>query len=656
MGNRAACPAASSRLDGLVVWRVREAEGGVILDATDPLGRDETGTGVEVTLFPEDIEQRISPRARSSTAAELLGVMAHLSAAAPSQETDKLPDSKKPSRTKGVSALFWDPRPAAQALAPLVPFSITHSATQPSPTSPQNGRPVDAAFVAAPLALHNTAPAALTAVEAPERCDNRAVALSEIAGAIRSGQKVPSPAEKARLSAGDGLAVQLPVGVVVSLSCSTKVCVGLRPFRPQPVPTPTDGDAASRWPIAGASIPRVALGRPAMYLVAVCPYGGGNEWAVQRRYRAFVSLRSRVHEAGGVSGEPPFPPKTWRKPEGLEDGRRKMLQKWLRHLVAVCQGNDCVLVSGGVRAAVLNFLGAEGACSLPPVGVKAGLLKLRRQSPGAKVGINYSVQGVVTQVMPGGPAAVAGVEPGMRLLSVAGVSVCNDSQVRDAFNQADRDFVITVTMPAQPTSSGPRGVRVHGSGKRGSGGLRRSASPGSQGSSFSSKRVSFSGDPPVTFVEKAAADSWEPSTGQAVVLTGLRELADLNGKRGVVVARIADRFKWHVRLQATGEEVLINLTNMKPIEEPLRRSRGRAGSGGANQPPAAATNVIEGVSDTAVIGADTVREQVSSVGETENPKITDSSPASPAASPESGKSADVVEGGEDRTDSIPAAA
>eukprot|EP01065_Artemidia_motanka_P047845 TRINITY_DN7580_c0_g1_i1.p1 TRINITY_DN7580_c0_g1~~TRINITY_DN7580_c0_g1_i1.p1 ORF type:complete len:734 (+),score=207.87 TRINITY_DN7580_c0_g1_i1:56-2257(+) len=63
------------------------------------------------------------------------------------------------------------------------------------------------------------------------------------------------------------------------------------------------------------------------------------------------------------------------------------------------------------------------------------------RQPGEKVGVNY-VGCVITRVQDGGPAAAAGLEPGMRILAIAGFPVDRDEEARDAFLAAGPDFTV----------------------------------------------------------------------------------------------------------------------------------------------------------------------------------------------------------------------
>eukprot|EP01062_Namystynia_karyoxenos_P006146 TRINITY_DN1214_c2_g1_i1.p1 TRINITY_DN1214_c2_g1~~TRINITY_DN1214_c2_g1_i1.p1 ORF type:complete len:775 (+),score=169.35 TRINITY_DN1214_c2_g1_i1:76-2325(+) len=590
----------SARLQGLVVWHVRHRPqvlgDEVVLTASDPLGRDRDGLGVRVTLRAQG-DGRYVPGAtsggsvHSDSSVQLRTapyVYGELSAAAPlaslswterdrsSQQAEEglLGDGR-------VGAMWWAPKVAHAALAPLVPFRICHARMK-------DGR---LNCTAAPLALPWPAAAALSRVHVPTRCDTDARTLEQLAASLSPSPGGGSKKRPGGLGSAHGFwtgEARDLVSAALWAGAGTALTVSLSPHAPDPLPPPPLAAADSdwlRWPIAGVAIPDAReQQRPVLYTVAACTYGGGPPWAVQRRYSAFWRLKQRV-DASGDAVPAPFPPKTRWLPGarelGLVEARRRALETWLQAVIARCGSQSGA--TEALRVAVLCFVGGEVGAALPPKTFPVMLRPVRRLRVTDKVGVSYSHRGVVSAVQPGGPAACAGLEPGMRLLSVAGQAVATDSAVHAAFIAAGRDFVVLATEPPQQQqpqqadgafssmeSRGQRGSIL--SGRRASrGSLGRQSPLGSRGepgdpsvsgrSWTSSKRVSFR-EAAETVVTFEPSEDPTPVPGQQVTLQGLVALHDLNGQRAIVVAYNKERDKWHIRLDGSQEEVLVNLKNI----------------------------------------------------------------------------------------------
>eukprot|EP01065_Artemidia_motanka_P041444 TRINITY_DN5371_c2_g1_i1.p1 TRINITY_DN5371_c2_g1~~TRINITY_DN5371_c2_g1_i1.p1 ORF type:complete len:761 (+),score=189.14 TRINITY_DN5371_c2_g1_i1:57-2285(+) len=556
----------SSRLQGLVVWRVvhdkRGAVDEVTLTATDPLGRDGEGCGVEVTLrgqgdgHKSSVRTATSARSSGSDSSFARGadwVYCRLYGCSP------LSALNMPERTRQDRVVMWHCS-AAAALAPLVPFRVSGARLQDG----------ELTCVLAPLALPCPTVASLCRVRVPTGYVTDEKALRQLLSTMAStapGTVLTDSRRRSRRLSGEG--IENREGIVIAvLGASGGLAVTVTPHRPVPIDPPSQADAdaaARRWPVAGVAIPQTGTrrGRPTMYSVAVSPYNGGPQWAVQRRYSSFRYLH-QVTEGLGVTVAVPFPGRKLLRRSGNEpacfiEARRRALQSWLQALVASC---DQPRANRELAAAVLGFVGGNGGCAVPAQEWIVTVRSVKKGSAG-KVGISYGPRGDISGVQPGGAAAGAGLEAGMRLLSVAGAAVCNDAAAQAAFAEAGSTFVVvTAEMPGTPHRSMRSSHSILS--KRLS--PRHGADADSSARSFgSNRRVSFrEGTETFDIPEPVAAQQEDPPVrpGAVVALQGLVHLGDLNGKRAVVVDYLGAREKWHVRLSDTQEEVLVNASNM----------------------------------------------------------------------------------------------
>jgi len=339
-------------------------------------------------------------------------------------------------------------------------------------------------------------------------------------------------------------------------------------------PFRTDAEGSARFPIWRAQVPEFRRGRPSMFKVSAWPAGGGRQWAVNRRYRAFWLLNTKA-VGMGFRSRAAFPPKRMmhirggNEPTEFLERRRRMLQAWLQEIVTYC---GLPSVEPELCAHVLSFVGGDGGCALAAKDNTIRICTVRKPDTSAKVGINYCSQAIVTRILPGGPAAVAGIREGMRLLSVSGTAISSDAMAQMVLAGTPREFVVVVAEP-QPQRSKPgedtsypgigSGTPNKHHGSRLSCSSLRSRGGSSRGSG---RRVSF--------LEPEGARREEPAksivTGALVQLNRLTTLSELNGLNAIVLepASGRDGWKWRVRLVDSGEEVLVNERNLVLVEAP----------------------------------------------------------------------------------------
>eukprot|EP01062_Namystynia_karyoxenos_P082624 TRINITY_DN9339_c0_g1_i1.p1 TRINITY_DN9339_c0_g1~~TRINITY_DN9339_c0_g1_i1.p1 ORF type:complete len:592 (+),score=161.39 TRINITY_DN9339_c0_g1_i1:82-1857(+) len=107
----------------------------------------------------------------------------------------------------------------------------------------------------------------------------------------------------------------------------------------------------------------------------------------------------------------------------------------------------------------------SAASGSPGAAVGGAVPCLVSKDPSGRVGVVY-IGNRIGRVTAGGPAAAAGVQPGMRIVAVGPRAVCDDTDdVSSALGAAGATFTLWVApgeVPAQPLSA-PRGVARHAS-------------------------------------------------------------------------------------------------------------------------------------------------------------------------------------------------